>query len=146
MYPASKGIKVNLLDLSNLAVGYPFLFFFFFALWKFIQLNVYELCFSLQLFYLLNILLKITQLMIVFKTTVKKWMLLICVPLFATLWTVTCWLPCTWDSPGRNIGACSHSLLQGIFPKTEIKLGTLALQVDSLSSEPLGKLKTCKSL
>jgi len=44
--------------------------------------------------------------------------------LFATPWTVlTLWdpmeptrLPCPWNSPGKNIGVGSHSLLQGIFP------------------------------
>jgi len=25
-------------------------------------------------------------------------------------------LPCPWNSPGKNIGVGSHSLLQGIFP------------------------------
>ena len=39
-----------------------------------------------------------------------------CVQLFATLWTV--WptrLLCPWDSPGKDTGVGSHSLLQGIF-------------------------------
>ena len=37
-----------------------------------------------------------------------KWKLLSCVWLFATPWP--------WNSPGRNIGVGSRSLLQGIFP------------------------------
>ena len=30
-----------------------------------------------------------------------------------------------WDSPGKNIEVCSHSLFQGIFPTQELKLGLL---------------------
>ena len=37
------------------------------------------------------------------------------VQLFAALWTVTHQAPLSWDSPGKNIGMGSHSLLQGIF-------------------------------
>ena len=42
------------------------------------------------------------------------------------------------ESPGNNTGMDSHSLLQGIFPlpDSEIELGSPALQVDSLPSEP----------
>ena len=36
--------------------------------------------------------------------------------LFATLQTVTCQLLCPWNSPGKNTGVGSHSLLQGTFP------------------------------
>ena len=33
-----------------------------------------------------------------------------------TLWTITCWLLCPWDSPGKNTGMDCHFLLQRIFP------------------------------
>ena len=33
---------------------------------------------------------------------------------------------CPWDSPGKNTGVGSHSLLQGIFPTQSSKLGLLA--------------------
>ena len=36
--------------------------------------------------------------------------------LFATLWTVPARLLCPWDSPGKNTGVGSYSLLQEIFP------------------------------
>ena len=42
---------------------------------------------------------------------------------FATLWTVVC--QCPWDSPGQNTRVGSLSLLQGIFPIQESKLGLL---------------------
>ena len=42
------------------------------------------------------------------------------------------------DSPGKNTGVGSHSLLQGIFP-TQGSTASAALQVDSLPSEPAGK-------
>ena len=34
-------------------------------------------------------------------------------------------LLCPWDSPGKNTGVGSHSLLQGIFPTQELNLGLL---------------------
>ena len=34
-------------------------------------------------------------------------------------------LLCPWDSPGKSTGVGSHSLLQGIFPTQESKLGLL---------------------
>ena len=37
-------------------------------------------------------------------------------PLFATPWTVAPQVFCPWDSPGKNTGVGSHSLLQEIFP------------------------------
>ena len=40
---------------------------------------------------------------------------------------------------GKNTGVGSHSLLQGIFPTQESEPRSLALQVDSLPSEPPGK-------
>ena len=38
------------------------------------------------------------------------------VQLFVTLWTVAHQAPLSWDSPGKNIGLGTYSLLQGIFP------------------------------
>ena len=32
------------------------------------------------------------------------------------------WLPCPWNSPGKNTGVGCHSLLQGIFPTQELIL------------------------
>ena len=43
------------------------------------------------------------------------------------------------DSPGKNIGVDSHSLLQGGLPDSEIEPKSLALQADSLPSELPGK-------
>ena len=34
----------------------------------------------------------------------------------ATLWTIACQAPSSWDSPGKNIGVGCHVLFQGIFP------------------------------
>ena len=42
------------------------------------------------------------------------------VRLFATPWT-----PLSWNSPGKNTGVGSHSLLQGIFPTQGSKPGLL---------------------
>ena len=53
------------------------------------------------------------------------------VRLFATLW-----LLCPWNSPGKNTGVGSHSLLQEIFPIQGLNLGCPELQTDSLLSEP----------
>ena len=44
-----------------------------------------------------------------------------------------------WNSPGKNTGAGSHSLLQGNLPRPEIEFESPALQMDSLPSEPPGK-------
>ena len=40
------------------------------------------------------------------------------------------------DSPGKNPGVGSHSLFQGNLSDPGIKLGSPALQADSLPSEP----------
>ena len=51
-------------------------------------------------------------------------------------------LLCPWDSPGKNPGVGSHSLLQGIFPTWGSNLHLLCLlhwQEGSLLSEPPGK-------
>ena len=48
-------------------------------------------------------------------------------------------LLCPWNSPGKNTGVGSHSLLQGNHPDPGTEPGSLTLQVDSLLSEPPGK-------
>ena len=53
------------------------------------------------------------------------------------LWPVR--LLCPWNSPGKNTGAGSHSLLQGILPDPGTEPWSLVLQKDSLLSEPPGK-------
>ena len=45
-----------------------------------------------------------------------------CVWLLATPWTG---LLCPWNSPGKNTGVGSHSLLQGIFPTQRLNPGLL---------------------
>ena len=61
-----------------------------------------------------------------------------------------CGLYSPWDSPGKNTGVGTCSLLQGIFPNLgphtaclctaeTIKSRSLTLQVDSLPAEPQGK-------
>ena len=45
----------------------------------------------------------------------------------------------TWDSPGKNTGVGSHSLLQGNLPTPGIEPSSPTLQADSLPSEPPGK-------
>ena len=48
-------------------------------------------------------------------------------------------LLCPWDFPGQNTGVRCYFLLQEDLPDPGIKLGSPALQADSLSSEPPGK-------
>ena len=48
-------------------------------------------------------------------------------------------LLCPWDSPDKNTGVGGHSLLQGNLPNPGIERRSLALQADSLPSEPPGK-------
>ena len=50
-------------------------------------------------------------------------------------------LLCPWDSPGKNTGVGSHSLLQRIFPTQGSNPVLLHQQVDSLPSEPSEKPK-----
>ena len=50
-------------------------------------------------------------------------------------------LLCPWDFPGKNTGMGSHSLRQG--PDPGFKPRSVALQADSLPSEPPGKLPMC---
>ena len=45
-------------------------------------------------------------------------------------------LPCPWDSPGKNTGVGSHSLLQGNPPDPGIEPGSPSMQADSLPSKP----------
>ena len=51
---------------------------------------------------------------------------------------------CPWNSPGKNTGMGSHSLLQRSFPDSRIKLRSPALQADSSPSEPPGKTREGK--
>ena len=54
---------------------------------------------------------------------------------FVTPWTVTFQVLCPWNSPGKNIGASCHFLLQGIFPTQGLNPCLLCLlnwQADSL--------------
>jgi len=44
-------------------------------------------------------------------------------------------LLCPWNSPGKNTGVGSHSLLQADLPHPGIKPESPALQADSLPSE-----------
>ena len=46
---------------------------------------------------------------------------------------------CPWNSPRKNTGVDSHSLLQGDLPDPGIEHGSATLQADSLPSEPTGK-------
>ena len=48
-------------------------------------------------------------------------------------------LLCLWNSPGKNTGVASHSLLQRTFPTQGSNTTSPALQADSLPSEPPGK-------
>ena len=58
---------------------------------------------------------------------------------FVSPWTVVPRLLCSWNSPGKNTGVGSHSLLQGKNLTLGSNPGSPALQVDSLPSEPPGK-------
>ena len=48
-------------------------------------------------------------------------------------------LLCPWESPGKNIGVGSHSLLRGNLPNIWIEPGSPALQIASLLSESHGQ-------
>ena len=52
-------------------------------------------------------------------------------------------LHCPWDSPGKNTGVGSHSLLQDL-SNPGIQSRSYALQANSLQSEPLGKPRTIR--
>ena len=64
------------------------------------------------------------------------------VRLFVTPWTVAHQVPLLWNSPGKNTGVGSHSLLQGIFATQGSNLVLLhcrwcpVLQGDSSPPEP----------
>ena len=58
------------------------------------------------------------------------------VQLFATPWSVAHQAHLSIDSPGKNSGVDSPSLLQRIFLTQELNPGSPALQIDSLPSEP----------
>ena len=48
------------------------------------------------------------------------------------------WLPCPWNSPGKNTGVGSHPLLQGIFPAQGLNSSLLHWQVGCLPLSHLG--------
>ncbi|CAN0153961.1 unnamed protein product [Rangifer tarandus platyrhynchus] len=50
------------------------------------------------------------------------------------------------DSPGKNTGVGSHTLLQGIFPAQRFEPRSPALLAGSLPSEPPGKCKNTEML
>ena len=56
------------------------------------------------------------------KVLVAQSYLTVCNPMDCSL--------CPWDSPGKNTGVGSHSLLQGNPPDPGIALGSPALQAD----------------
>ena len=66
-----------------------------------------------------------------------------------SLWPRGLWptrLLCPWDSPGKNAGMSCYALLQGIYPTQRSNLHlpvSLALQADSLPTEPSGKSRMC---
>ena len=61
------------------------------------------------------------------------------IQLLATSWTIKpTGLLCPWDSPDKNTGVGSHSLLQDL-PNLEIEPGSPTLWADSLPCEPPGK-------
>ena len=60
-------------------------------------------------------------------------------PTLCTPGTVAARLLCPWDSPGKNTGVGSLSLLQGIFPRTQ-RASLLHWQAGSLPLAPPGKL------
>ena len=85
----------------------------------------------------------------------KLWAEYICSLCYLKNWnaSVSCWavfdslqpqrlysamLLCPWNSPGKNTGADSHPLLLRDFPNLGIEPWSLALQEDSLLSEPPG--------
>ena len=68
---------------------------------------------------------------------------------FVTPWTVTFQVLCPWNSPGKNIGASCHFLLQGIFPTQGSNLHLLHLlywQADFLPLYHLGSPHTTLDL
>ena len=67
--------------------------------------------------------------------------MLIHVRLFAIAWTVAHQASLSMGIlPGTHTGVGGHALLQGNLPNPEVELRSPTLQVDSLPSEPPGKL------
>ena len=61
----------------------------------------------------------------------NSWILVLvlsCVWLFVTPWTVATRLLCPWNSPGKNTGVGCHSLLQGNLPYPRIEPRSPALE------------------
>ena len=61
-----------------------------------------------------------------------------------TSWTIACQAPLSWDSPGKDTGVGSLSLLQGIFPTQGWNPGLLHYRPILLLSEPPGKLRSAQ--
>ena len=61
------------------------------------------------------------------------------VRLFGIQWTVAHQAALSRNSPGQNTRVGCHSFLRGGLPNPGIKPRSLALQADSLPSEPPGK-------
>ena len=59
-----------------------------------------------------------------------------------TPWTVPARLLCPWNSPGKNTGVGSHSLLQGIFPIKESNPTMYKMELPGWFS---GKEHTCQA-
>ena len=57
----------------------------------------------------------------------------------AAPWTVPMRLLCPWDSPVKNTGVGSHSLLQRILPIQRLNPGLLLLATEFFTTEPPGK-------
>ena len=66
-----------------------------------------------------------------------------CVWLFATLWTVTSRLLCSWDSPGKNTGEGCHALLQGIFPTQGLNPMSYALAGRFFTTSATWEISNC---
>ena len=62
--------------------------------------------------------------------------LLSCVQLFGAYQAPPTRLLLPWEFPGKNTGVGCHFLLQGNLPNQGVKPGSLALQADTLPSEP----------
>ena len=61
------------------------------------------------------------------------------VPLFVTLWTVACHAPLSMEFSRQEYWSGLPFPLPGDLPDPSVKLGSPALQADSLLSEPPGK-------
>ena len=70
--------------------------------------------------------------------------LLSCVQLFATPWTVVLQLFCPWNSPGKNTGVSGHSLLYGILPVQGSSLGLPFCSQNLYHLSHLGSLDLCE--